>query len=80
MKLVENARDWSKWWSVRLSIASGVLLTFLEVYPNAIGTAIQTLPPEVKGRVNPEIFRIIGIICVIAVGAAIVAIYERYTK
>jgi len=66
MKLVEDARDWPKWWSVRLSILGGALLTFLEIYPNAVGTVIQNLPPELKSRVDPEIFRAIGIICVLA--------------
>jgi len=66
MKLVENSRDWSKWWSVRLSIIGGVILTFLEVYPNVVGTIIQALPPELKSNISPEIFRVIGIVCIIA--------------
>ena len=66
MKLVADARDWSKWWSVRLSILGGALLTFLEIYPNAVGTIVQALPSEIKSRVDPEIFRVIGILCVLA--------------
>ena len=66
MKLVADAKDWSRWWSVRLSILGGALLTFLEIYPNVVGTIIQNLPPELKSRVDPEIFRAIGIICVLA--------------
>jgi hypothetical protein len=66
MKLVDDAKDWSKWWSVRLSIVGGGLLTFLEMYPNAVGTVIQAIPAEVRSSIHPEIFRIIGIICVIA--------------
>jgi hypothetical protein len=66
MKLVDNAKDWSKWWSVRLSIIGGGLLTFLEMYPNAVGTVIQAIPAEIRSSIHPEIFRIIGILCVIA--------------
>ncbi len=66
MKLVDDARDWSKWWSVRLSILGGALLTFLEVYPNAVGTIIQNLPSDIRSNVHAEIFRVIGIICVVA--------------
>jgi len=66
MKLVENSRDWSKWWSIRFSIVGGVILTFLEVYPNVVGTIIQALPPELKSNISPEIFRVIGIVCIIA--------------
>jgi preprotein translocase subunit SecY len=66
MKLVDNAKDWSKWWSVRLSIVGGALLTFLEIYPNAVGTVIQVIPVEIRASINTEILRIIGIVCVIA--------------
>jgi hypothetical protein len=66
MKLVENAKDWTKWWSVRLSILGGAILTFLELYPNAIGTVVQALPSEVRAGIDPEIFRVIGIVCVLA--------------
>ena len=66
MKLVDNAKDWSKWWSVRLSIIGGALLTFLEMYPNAVGTVIQVIPVEIRSSIHPEIFRIIGIVCVLA--------------
>ena len=66
MKLVDNAKDWSKWWSVRLSIIGGGLLTFLEMYPNAVGTVIQAIPAELRASIPSDIFRIVGIVCVIA--------------
>jgi hypothetical protein len=66
MKLVDDAKDWSKWWSVRLSILGGAILTFLEVYPNAVGTIIQNLPSDIRANIHEEIFQVIGIICVVA--------------
>ena len=66
MKLVDDSRDWSKWWSVRLSIIGGALLTFLEVFPSHVATVINTLPAEISGQVPDELFKVIGIVCVIA--------------
>lgn len=66
MKLVDDSKNWSKWWSVRFSILGGAILTFLEIYPNAVGTIIQALPSEVRSSIHPDIFRAIGIICVLA--------------
>jgi len=66
MKLVADARDWSKWWSVRLSILGGALLTFLEVFPAHVATVINTLPAEITGQVPDTIFKVIGILCVLA--------------
>jgi urea transporter len=66
MKLVNNARDWSKWWSVRLSIAGGTLLTFLEAFPHAVATVINALPQEITGTIDEAVLKGIGIICVLA--------------
>jgi preprotein translocase subunit SecY len=66
MKLVDDARDWSKWWSVRLSIVGGALLTFLEAFPHAVATVISTLPSEVTGTIDEGILKAIGIICILA--------------
>jgi len=66
MKLVDDARDWSKWWSVRLSIAGGALLTFLEAFPHAVATVVSTLPTEVTSTVPDGLFKVIGILCVLA--------------
>jgi Ca2+/Na+ antiporter len=66
MKLVENSKDWSKWWSVRLSILGGTILTLLEAFPNAVATVISVLPEQITTQVGDEIIRIIAIICIVA--------------
>jgi Ca2+/Na+ antiporter len=66
MKLVENSKDWSKWWSVRLSILGGTILTLLEAFPNAVATVIQTLPDSITTQVGDEILRVIAIVCIVA--------------
>lgn len=66
MKLVDNCRDWSKWWSVRLSIAGGALLTFLEGFPHAFATVFAALPQEITGTIDESVFKVIGIICILA--------------
>jgi len=66
MKLVDDAKDWSKWWSVRLSIVGGALLTFLEVFPSHVATVLNTLPAEISGQVPDTILKAIGILCVLA--------------
>ena len=66
MKLVDDAKNWSRWWSVRLSLAGGFLLTFLEGFPHAVGTVFAALPHTVTSQVDADILRFIGIACVIA--------------
>jgi phage-related protein len=80
MKLVSDANQWSKWWSVRLSIAGGVLLTFLEAFPNAVATVIQTLPDTITDQVGSDILKVIGIVCVIASPIARVIKQSRLDK
>jgi urea transporter len=66
MKLVEDAKDWPKWWSVRLSLIGGALLTFLEAFPHAVATVISTLPSEITGTIDESILKGIGIVCILA--------------
>ena len=66
MNFVENSKDWSKWWSVRLSIIGGAILTLLEAFPNVVSEIIQTLPDAITDQVGSEILRVIGIICIVA--------------
>jgi len=66
MKLVDDSKNWSKWWSVRLSIIGGTILTLLEAFPHAVATVIQTLPDSITQQVGDEVLRIIAIVCIVA--------------
>ena len=66
MKLVEDARNWSSWWSVRLSIVGGFVLTLLEVFPDVLSAILVSLPSEVRAALDPEHLKFIGICCVFA--------------
>jgi urea transporter len=66
MHLVDDASDWSRWWSVRLSLIGGALLTFLEAFPHAVATVISTLPSEITGTIDESILKGIGIVCILA--------------
>jgi hypothetical protein len=66
MKLVDDASDWSRWWSVRLSLIGGALLTFLEAFPHAVATVISTLPSEITGTIDESVLKAIGIVCILA--------------
>ena len=64
--LVPDAKDWSKWWSIRLSIVGGSLLTFLELFPHHVAIVINSLPSLVTENVGNEVLKVIGIVCIVA--------------
>jgi Ca2+/Na+ antiporter len=66
MTLVPDVKDWFKWWSVRLSIIGGAILTLLEAFPNAVATVISVLPEQITNQVGDEILRVIAIVCIVA--------------
>jgi preprotein translocase subunit SecY len=80
MKLVEDWRQWSKWWSIRLTIIGGALLTFLEAFPHAVSIIIQTLPDSITENVGTDIFKVIGIVCIVASPIARVIKQQLPTK
>ena len=80
MKLVENSKDWSKWWSIRFSIVGGAILTLLEAFPNVVSEIIQTLPDAITQAVGTDILKVIGIVCIIASPIARVIKQSRLDK
>lgn len=66
MKLVNNARDWSKWWSVRLSVIGGALLTLAEGFPHAIQSVVAVLPNNILETIPDGLLKVIGIVCILA--------------
>jgi preprotein translocase subunit SecY len=80
VKLVADASDWSKWWSVRLSIVGGALLTLLEAFPHAVAEIIQTLPDAITDQIGTDILKTIGIVCIIASPIARVIKQSRLDK
>jgi len=80
MKLVENSKDWSKWWSIRFSIVGGAILTLLEAFPNVVSEIIQTLPDAITQAVGTDILKAIGIVCIIASPIARVIKQSRLDK
>jgi hypothetical protein len=65
-KLVPDAKNWLSWWSVRLSLAGGSLLTFLELFPHHVAIVINSLPSVVTENVGSEVLKVIGIVCIVA--------------
>ena len=63
MKLVDDAQNWSKWWSVRLSLIGGTILTILEALPHVVTDIIHTLPSQLQP--DESVLKVIGLICVI---------------
>jgi hypothetical protein len=66
MKLVDDASNWSKWWSVRLSIIGGFLLTLAEGFPHALANIYSNLPTAITESIPDGIVKVIGIVCIIA--------------
>jgi len=66
MNLVPDVKDWYKWWSIRLSIVGGSLLTFLELFPHHVAIVINSIPSVVTENVGSEVLKAIGIVCIVA--------------
>lgn len=64
--LVPDAKDWSRWWSVRLSLFGSSILALLEAWPHAVSTIFNTLPTAVTSRLDDEILRWVGLISIVA--------------
>ena len=55
-QLVPDWRNWWRWWSVRL-VALGAVL---EVFADAVPSALMAITPALSGHIDPEHVRILG--------------------
>lgn len=60
-QLVENARDWPKLWSVRMSVLGGSLVTLAELGPSYVASVWTTLPDAFRDAVPDSVVKYIGI-------------------
>ena len=66
LTIIDDTHNWYKWWSIRLSIIGGAILTLLEAFPNAVANVISILPDQVTTQVGDGVLRIIAIVCIVA--------------
>ena len=66
MKLIENWRDFPKFWSVRLSVIGSALLSVFIIYPEAMLHVWAILPDDLKTFVPPRYTQFISLSVIIA--------------
>ena len=66
MKLIENARQWYKFWSIRLSTLGAFLLSAWFAYSNEITTWWMIYAAEYFPFLSPQTIKWIGLLLVIA--------------
>lgn len=64
LKLIEDRKNWRKYWSVQLAVLGGVLLTLAEAAPGYLHQAWSVLPMEFQQAVPDSIIKYVGIACV----------------
>jgi hypothetical protein len=54
-ELVEDARDWWRWWSMRLMAAGLFLLSLLEWFPDAAWAVWGRMPDDMKAMIPASV-------------------------
>lgn len=65
VRLIDNVRDWHRFWSVRLSLLGGALLTLAELGPTYLASVWSALPVEFQAAVPDSVVKYAGIALVI---------------
>lgn len=52
-RLVPEARDWWRLWSVRLGALASLLFSYLLAYPDILIRTLNELPPEIRQAFPP---------------------------
>lgn len=62
MKLIDNARQWWRLWSVRLNAAGLAILAWVQFDPVGAMMAWNFMPREVRAILPPNFITIVGMI------------------
>lgn len=65
VKLIDNAKDWHRFWSVRLAVLGSALLTLAELGPTYLASVWASLPQEFQDAVPDSVVKYAGIALVI---------------
>jgi Ca2+/Na+ antiporter len=75
MKLTNDAKNWKKLWSVRLSVIGAGLMAVLTAWPDAILILWSTMPAEVKDLIPQQLAT--SIACFIFVMTAVSRVIKQ---
>lgn len=62
LKLIDEARHWYKFWSVKLGALGTAITSILVLFPDAAIHAWSILPHEMKSKIPPEYMPMIGVL------------------
>ncbi|WP_291771421.1 hypothetical protein [Castellaniella sp.] len=73
MKLIDEWKQWHKFWSIRLQAAGVAILTLVQGFPDALVSVWSTLPTDITAAFPASTVKWIGIaVLVCGVGARVV--------
>lgn len=61
MKLVDDWKDWWRWWSLRLAALGTAITSVMIAYPDAALSAWNILPEDIKATLPPDYIALIGV-------------------
>lgn len=61
VRLIDNIKDWRKFWSVKLAFVGGLLLTLAEMGPSWLASVWSYLPVAFQDAVPDSVVKWIGI-------------------
>ena len=77
MKLIDNARQYPRFWSVRLGVLAAAFVTLAEVAPQVLHSTWVLLPEAVQDSLPDDFLRYVGIALIIGSLLARVIKQER---
>lgn len=64
--LVEDWRDWWRWWSMRLFAAGSAVVTYFVANPDTAFSVWYNLPEELKDSIPPHYLPLVGVVLLAA--------------
>lgn len=59
-RLIDEAQDWYKFWSSKLAILWGIIVTVFWNDPTLLGQLLEVMPPEVRAWLSPVVLALVA--------------------
>jgi hypothetical protein len=76
-RMIDDARNWLRFWSMRLAILGAVLTGFVQWFPDTLAAVWNAIPADMREYLPAPMLHSIPVILFVAVGVARVVAQKK---
>jgi len=76
-RMIDDARQWWRFWSMRLAVLGALITAFVQWFPDTLAAIWNAMPADMRGYLPEPLLHSIPVILFVAVGLARVVAQKK---